>query len=390
MTARGSDRVARPARLAALRRAGVLDLSGDSRLERISRLATALLGTPVSLVSLVDDERQVFVAQVGLAEPWASRGGTPLSHSFCQHVVADDAPLVVTDARQDDRVRDNPAITELDVVAYCGVPLRTVDGHTLGSFCVIDDQPRQWTPEEVALVGDLAALAQTELALAVPAHDGRSQVAALAHDMRSMLHGVVGGARTLAHQPVLDTDQREQLLGVVERQAERLEGMLERLMDGAAAQGEVILTAVDVGALLEQLVEEYRLAGAERVHLVAAPTGSHVMADEAALRRCLVNLVDNALTHAGDGSRVEVSAVVAAGRTRIHVTDDGPGIPPEDHDAVFTRGHRASDAGSGRGIGLHTVRRLTRAMGGEVSLASPGATGTTVVVELAAASRRAG
>lgn len=385
MTAGRSERVASPARLAALRRAGVLDLSGDSRLQRISRLATALLGAPVSLVSLVDADRQVFVAQVGLSEPWASQGGTPLSHSFCQYVVDDDAPLVIADAREDDRLRDNPAITALDVVAYCGVPLRTADGHPLGAFCVIDDEPREWTPEEIALVRDLAALVQTELAMSPPDPDGRSHTAAIAHDLRSLLHGVVGGARTLAQQPALDGPQRTQLLGVVERQADRLEAMLEQLMDGGDARAELSVAKVDVRLLLEEVIEEYRLAGIQRVHLIAPPPDTYTLADEAALRRCLVNLVDNALTHGGDDSRVEVSVTVVGLRVRIQVSDDGPGIPPDQHEAIFARGHRATHGGSGRGLGLHTVRRLTRAMGGEVSLASDHGTGATFVVDLDAA-----
>ena len=104
--------------------------------DRLTRLATKLLGIPVATMTLVDDTRQYFKSSVGTAVKH-----TPLSHSFCQHVVTGGAPLVVTDARRDPSVKDNDAVEDLDVIAYCGVPLTDADGHTLGSFCAIEHDP---------------------------------------------------------------------------------------------------------------------------------------------------------------------------------------------------------------------------------------------------------
>ncbi len=156
-TQRG-DSLRDPARLAALRRLAVMDTPAEEAFDRLTRLATRILGVPVSLVSLVDDDRQFFKSAHGLPEPWASRRETPLSHSFCQHVVAARTPLVVEDAREHPVVRDNLAIPDIGVVAYAGVPLKTADGHVLGSLCAIDRQPRAWTDEEVAILADLAGL----------------------------------------------------------------------------------------------------------------------------------------------------------------------------------------------------------------------------------------
>ena len=153
-----------PARLAALRALALLDAPEEAAFARLTRLATALLGVPVALVSLVDAERQFFAAQSGLPEPWASRRQTPLSHSFCQHVVTSRAPLVVADARTHPFLRDNLAIPDLGVVAYAGVPLIDADGRALGSFCAIDGAPRDWTADELVLLRDLADLAMAELA----------------------------------------------------------------------------------------------------------------------------------------------------------------------------------------------------------------------------------
>src|SRR5437763_2331952 len=146
-----------PARLAALRATALLDSPGEEGFDRLTRLATQLLDVPVALVSLVDEDRQFFKSCIGLPEPWLSRRGTALSHSFCQHAVASGEPLVIEDAREHPLVRDNLAITDLDVIAYAGIPLITSEGEALGTFCAIDSRPRRWSDEDVAFVREMAA-----------------------------------------------------------------------------------------------------------------------------------------------------------------------------------------------------------------------------------------
>jgi len=152
-------------RLASLHESGLLDETIEPALDRWTRLGSSLLSAPACLLSLVDRDRQYFKSQVGLSADLAQARETPLSHSFCQHVVASQEPLVVTDARQDPRVRSNEAIEDLGVIAYAGCPVTTSDGHTLGSFCVIDFEPRSWSPDELALLEDLAAGLMTEIEL---------------------------------------------------------------------------------------------------------------------------------------------------------------------------------------------------------------------------------
>lgn len=154
-----------PARLSALRATGLLDTPPEPVFERFTDLARQLLETPVALISLIDRDRQFFKSANGLAEPWASRGETPLSHSFCKHVVASGRPLVVADARGHALVRDNLAIPELGVIAYAGVPLTMTNGHTLGALCAIDGSPHEWSPREVELLERLAAgvIAEVEI-----------------------------------------------------------------------------------------------------------------------------------------------------------------------------------------------------------------------------------
>src|SRR3954447_8423371 len=118
-----------PSRLAALTAEGLLDGGPEPIFDRFARVASHAAHTPVALVSLVTEDRQYFAGMWGVVQPWADARETPLSHSFCQHVVANEAPLVVSDARKDPILCSNLAIVDLDVVAYAGYPIVTPEGH---------------------------------------------------------------------------------------------------------------------------------------------------------------------------------------------------------------------------------------------------------------------
>lgn len=156
------------ARLESLRRTG-LDAAADPTFDRFASMVRTVLNVPVALVSLVSDDRQVFPGACGLGDPWAQARQTPLSHSFCRHVVETAEPLVVIDARNDPRVQGNLAITELGVVGYAGMPLTDADGLVLGSLCAIDTEPRRWTDGELTLLADLAAACSDSLRLRIAA-----------------------------------------------------------------------------------------------------------------------------------------------------------------------------------------------------------------------------
>ena len=158
--------LASPARLAALRQVG-LGAAADPGMERLARLVASTLQVPVALVSLVEKDRQVFPGMVGLAEPWATSRQTPLSHSMCQHVTASGSPLILPDAREDERTCDNLAIGDLGVIAYAGMPLTDGQGHVLGSLCAIDTRPRSWAPQELADLADLAEACTADLRLRI-------------------------------------------------------------------------------------------------------------------------------------------------------------------------------------------------------------------------------
>ena len=139
-------------RLAVLRECRILDTQPDPRFDRLTRLASEILRCPIALVSLVDECRQWFKSTRGLNATETAR-----EVSFCAHAICGRDILEVPDARLDERFADNPAVTgDPGVVFYAGAPIYSIEGHALGSLCVVDRVPRRLTPAERIILRDLA------------------------------------------------------------------------------------------------------------------------------------------------------------------------------------------------------------------------------------------
>jgi signal transduction histidine kinase len=205
-----------PARLAALRAVALLDTPTEEAFDRLSRLAVAFADAPIALVTLVDAERQFFKSCIGLPEPWGSSRETPLSHSFCQYNHIPDRPLLIEDARTHPLFKNNPAIVELGVVAYLGIPLVTSEGYVLGAFCVIDSKPRKWAEKEIMVIRDLAASVMTEINL-------RTEIAAhkLSEDKRRDLMELINLLRRDVASHEQNEEQIRTLNTVLEQKVEQ-------------------------------------------------------------------------------------------------------------------------------------------------------------------------
>lgn len=118
---------------------GVLDTPNEPEFDAIVKEAANVMGVPIALISLLDENRQWFKARVGL-----SLSETPLAMSFCTHAVRGPAVFTVSDASVDDTFANNPLVTgDPGIRFYAGAPLKTPGGNRIGTICVIDDKPRE-------------------------------------------------------------------------------------------------------------------------------------------------------------------------------------------------------------------------------------------------------
>ena len=394
-----------PKRLADLAEPSIPELSESGGFERFVRLASRMLEAPVSLVTLVTANEQRFVSSCGLPEPWSSEGRTPLSHSFCQHVVTTGKPLVVECAREDERVRGNRAVDDLGVEAYLGVPILSEDGNVLGSFCVIGDEPREWTDEDEAFMRDLSESVASEIALVrrtnrleeaneelrLARAKNEELVQLLVHDLKNPLSGIQGGVDLLHLMEDLPAEVKE-IRSIIEESCQGMMDMIGEILEGdklESSGGILKLSSFNVETMCRDLTRQVGMFSQSRsVDLnyrvedgVASWVGERRM-----LKRMIHNLLINAIRYTPQGGKVDLVADLEEDENMIKfsVIDDGPGVPQDEREKIFKKFEvgRASNSGS-MGLGLHFCKMAAEAHGGTISVSDgPGKRGSVFSVLL--------
>ncbi|MYR41967.1 GAF domain-containing SpoIIE family protein phosphatase, partial [Streptomyces sp. SID5910] len=155
-----------PARLAAVEATALLDTGPEAVFEDLAGLAARITGSGRAFVTLVDTERSFWKACVGVDAEALDDRQNPVAQSFCYFLVGlEGQPFIVGDAAADPRTADHPSVGPMNIGAWAGYPLLDPDGHVLGSFCVIDDSPRAWSPADLTTLATLARSVATEIHL---------------------------------------------------------------------------------------------------------------------------------------------------------------------------------------------------------------------------------
>jgi signal transduction histidine kinase len=395
-----------PRRLDLLSATKLLDSPPEEAFDRFTRMASNIIHAPVALISLVDTKRQFFKSQFGLHEPFASARQTPLSLSFCKHLVGTSMPLIVADAREHPLLRFNEGIEHLQVIAYLGVPLQTADGHTLGSLCTIDAKPRVWTEREIGILKDLGIWVMTEVQLRVMAgHLLGSYVHArdielqrdelvqmLVHDLRNPLHSLMAGLELVEDAPGLSAKE-QRYVGIAQESAQKLLRMVNDILDVSKSEaGKMTLDAAMTPP------QEIIVAACRQTEGLAKTAGvtiiqdwdeklAPIMVDTEKMRRVLVNLISNAIQHTSHPGTVRVAARPRWEQNSlvIEVTDTGVGLPTEAYKQIFEKFGRVESRKGGRistGLGLPFCKKAIEAHGGRISVESEIGQGTVFRIEI--------
>jgi GAF domain-containing protein len=157
-------------RLNTLRGYGILDTHPEECFDDLTRLAAFICDTPISVMSLVDEDRQWFKSKIGI-----EAHQTPREHAFCAHAIMSSEMFVVPDASQDARFANNPLVVgEPHVRFYAAAPLAAPNGHHIGALCVIDRVPRQLSPGQLVALRTLSRQVMAQVVLGKNLHDLRA------------------------------------------------------------------------------------------------------------------------------------------------------------------------------------------------------------------------
>lgn len=431
-------------RLRALQSVALLDTPAEEAFDRLARLAARLLRAPVALVSLVDADRQFFKSCIGLEiEPWKSQRQTPLSHSICQHNRSVGRPLVINDAKNDPLLDGNLAMADLKVAAYLGFPLATPDGHVLGSFCVIDSEPREWLEDDIEILRDVAASVmaeiqlRTEIATRHLVEGERDSLTALnekltnevmarreaehttkrleaqldrvrkievvgqlaggvAHDLNNLLAPILIYTSLLSDDKTLSAPHAD-IIRKIEETGVRAREVIRQLLTFSRMQADEF-AVVELNDVIHGIEGLLRRSVPEDIEIVFSldPNIDNILAEKSQLERVLINLVVNAadaMPHGGtltietssvvlDQSDVESNPGAAPGsHVRLEVRDHGAGMDEETLGQVFEP-FFSTKGPDGFGLGLATVLGVALQHGGVVSAESSPGVGTSVCLDL--------
>lgn len=401
-----------PQRLEALRGYEILDTPPEPTYDSLTRLAATLFDVPIALISLVDADRQWFKSHYGLEVE-----ETPRNIAFCAHAILEDAVMQVTDSTQDPCFAESDLVTgEPGVRFYAGAPLISPEGFRLGTFCIVDQRPRDpLTAEQQCSLTDLARLAVTEMELhkfrkrasrvtakafqhiLTPPERGLAReaqfgvLAALAHELRTPLNAVLGFGETMQQEMFgpLGNKKYRDYADCICRSGSHLLDLVNNILDFARLEhGDLrpndsrFELAALVDDCLQTFVEESRRRGvALRPRLLSE--GTQLKADRRLIGQILLNLIGNGLKYTDPGGSVTVVETRNAdGCAVIEIVDTGIGMAPnQEPEALRPFGrlaHRGAERDEGAGLGLPLSKRLIELHGGTLVIRSRQGKGTTV------------
>jgi signal transduction histidine kinase len=367
-------------RIEELLRFEVLDTEDEKSLDELTQLASVICGTSISLISLVDKDRQWFKSRVGLNAP-----ETPREIAFCSHAILQNKIFEVPDALKDERFADNPLVTGApDIRFYAGTPLVSTSGMPIGTLCVIDSVPKKLDEKQQLALSTLAKQVISQLELRLHNRqlqrmqkDQKQIFAVMSHDLRSPFNGILGLSKIL-HKNA-DTLQPELI-------AEMADGILEssltvyQLLDEilqwsrsqlGAIHVEIKATALDplIIETINLMEESFNLKKLNVKHVTNE--NSVAMADVNLTKTIIRNLLANAIKYTPEQGNIYIETQVIDNEIQLVVTDTGQGIPVNIQDALFSDSV-ASQSGtqgeSGHGLGLSVCGDFARKQQGYLSL----------------------
>ena len=370
-------------RLEALRRYNILDTLPEEEYEDITSLASTICNTPISLVSLIDKDRQFFKSNRGLPITETSR-----DVSFCAHALnAPDDLFVVSDARDDERFFDNPLVTgSPNIVFYAGMPLVTPDNFALGTLCVIDDKPHDLTDTQQDALRALSnqvikslelrrknkLLLDYQEELEAFAKEMEAFAFTASHDLKEPLIVVKSLLAILEekYSHLLDEDAKQYIFYAVDG-ATKMETLISDLLNYARAVNSTeVAEETDIDAIVDEVMQSNKLMIEEKGATINKINLPKIKISRTGIKQVFQNLIGNAMKYQAEGIKpiIDITATETETHWQFSVKDNGIGIPEKSLASVFDMFKRAhsKEKYRGTGLGLSICKKVVEKNGGNI------------------------
>jgi signal transduction histidine kinase/CheY-like chemotaxis protein len=387
------------ARQKALHALEILDTPPEEAFDRITRLARSIFGVPMAAISLIDQERQWFKSRIGV-----DFYETPRSWSFCTRTILSDEVMVVPDALRDARFAANPLVCgDPGIRFYGGAPLRTREGHNLGSLCIMDKVARpDLDARHRGILADLADVVVEECLSRRKARELESAkdnadranrakgefLSRASHELRTPMNAVLGFTQLLEMDDL--TDSQQSSVDRILKAGRHLLKLVNEVLDISRieAGGRAIeLEPVKIADALREAAEFVEpMLQENEINLRIEPASAcSVLADQQKLVQVFLNLFSNAIKYNRANGSVTVTQEVLGDQVRIRIADTGNGISPEQQSKLFQPFERLGAERTkiqGTGLGLALCKKIVELMGGSIGVESVPGSGSTFWIQL--------
>ena len=396
----------------------VLDTEAEKSFDDLTQLASDICETPISLISLVDPDRQWFKSKQGIDVDETAR-----DISFCSHAILENQVFEVQNALTDTRFHDNPLVTnDPNIRFYAGAPLITPRGNAIGTLCVISDKPKKLSSKQINALTVLSkeVIAQLELRLnnkklvmalekqkahnkqleklkeeADTANNTKSKfLANMTHELRTPLHGILNLAEFAISEGT--TEEKDNTLKSILKSAHYLSNIVNDILDFSKIEaGKLEIEHINfnlndvISDVIKPQLQQASAKGIKLITSVDSKIAENLKGDPLRVSQILNNLCSNAIKFTKTGQvELKVSIKSSTLQTQLlkfEVIDTGLGINETVQEHLFKEFHQADSSTSreygGTGLGLSICARLSELMQGQLSFTSKIGKGSTFTYE---------
>lgn len=376
-------------RIEILQKYEILNTPPDNSFDGITKLTAQLLNVPISVISLVDSDRIWFKSRYGLEISEITR-----DNGFCTSAIKGDDFYMVEDARKDPRTQKNPLVTgDPGLQFYAAVPLKTKEGHNLGTLCVMDKKSRNLSPAKRDILKSLAELVMSQIELQlekkIAIRHHHKVLSTTAHDLKnpiSIMPLLADLIMANKEDPAAIDDISKQIKDAGRRMAKTINTLIENALENSE-NIHLRLKAFDLSKLIKGVVEankaHARKKGQKLTYSFSGPCITY--ADHSKITEAVNNVINNAIKYSMPEKKIDVNLKSNEGKAVIRITDEGPGLTKDDKKNLFRRFVSLSAGPTGgetsTGLGLSITKDIIEAHNGSIYAKSEGK-GTSFIIEL--------
>lgn len=373
-------------RLDALHSYGILDTNYEEEFDELTELASTVCEMPISLVTLIDEDRQWFKSSFGIEVQ-----ETPRDISFCAHAIKEPNSIFeVSNTADDNRFFDNPLVIDGPKVGfYAGVPLINKNGYSLGTLCVIDSKPNKLNASQEKSLKVLAKQAMNLIELRKKNFDLKNANEILeeknaqiekfayhaAHDLKSPLSNIQGFTKALLDDENELNATQTLLLETIKKSSVQLKTTIDELLEFSRINSELSFDKHDI--ILKSFISDIQtvLLHGENAKIQITSPLTTIKVNKPALHAIFNNLLTNSIKYSDkEITEIHIHAFEDDSYYHFNYIDNGPGIDKTQINQVFEPFYKLSEKDKfgrkGTGLGLATVKNMVEKLGGKISLKS--------------------